>query len=504
MTKYLRLRPADIGAAAASTEALTFPVDYNDGTAIDPPTGTIFTNQQQIDRLLAANSTSNFKHVQAVLDALPILRHDVVVTCAAGIHRPATAGALVIDHASFLDGGSLTIDGDPTVSTWTPIHAGGTITGHQTLDEVTSVNDPYLDFALSTFPNDGSLQGKYAILSNGFLAVIWDHTDSRLWLCNKLAPVPIDGVTTCFVGEPSTVFQNSLDGVARSNSGSAIILKVAGASPVFLPLLLNNITVQDFSAGSPVLLSGEEILGGGSNFHIDKVFGPIAEDGQGLRTQGGMTTFWQGFSFLSTVGSGADVGVSVLDSEMSLLNSYVQGGDDGNDVVGTRSLLTMRNSVFRGCGGDAFGGTNRPGLITDTGGSFNVWEINLGVITTFLDTPNGGPALQFRDGGSHFPLAVFGSSSSCRFRDNTGPGIRINSSLISLAGASAGFLDDGGNLDVGIEIVGPYGSAILTADTDVTGANGDIRFADDIETYANLVADGPFVDPATATRLEQV
>ena len=46
-----------------------------------------------------------------------------------------------------------------------------------------------------------------------------------------------------------------------------------------------------------------------------------------------------------------------------------------------------------------------------------------------------------------------------------------------------------------MEFTGLGGSLTLTSGTTVTGANGDVKFADATdETYANITALGPYVD----------
>ena len=57
--------PSSSATNLTTFEALTFPVDYNDPTAVDPPTSMVFTRQAEITAFLAGAGTSNFKHLQA-------------------------------------------------------------------------------------------------------------------------------------------------------------------------------------------------------------------------------------------------------------------------------------------------------------------------------------------------------------------------------------------------------------------------------------------------------
>ncbi len=85
------LRAAE-AAVLSTTEDLTIPIDYDDGgggAVGDPPTGTVFIKQSDIDDMLTDNSWTAFKHIQAVWEALPaIFAHEIILDCAAGIHRP--------------------------------------------------------------------------------------------------------------------------------------------------------------------------------------------------------------------------------------------------------------------------------------------------------------------------------------------------------------------------------------------------------------------------------
>lgn len=480
-----------------TTEALTIPVDYNDVTAVDPPTGVRFANQMQWDDHLSSQGATNYKHVQKVADALPTLVHAVVVNCASGIHRPSALGETNLNTTVHLEGGSLSILGDPTVASWTSIHAGGTITGHQTLDEVTSVPDPYLDFAASTFPNDGSLRGKYAVLDNGFISVIWDHTDSRLWVCKKLAPVPTDGVTTAFVAEPSTIFRSSMDDIVTSKPfGVPIDIIARGLTDTFVGIIVNDIDVQGFGNNFIDVFFdypfGIVVCNG---MHIDKTTGPN-EEGPGLGATNDTSIVVQDFSFLTTIGGGGDVSLSIDSSFIQLIASYIQGGDDGAQIFGTHGYFRMIATVVRGAGGDAGG---NPGIIVFDGAGFGVVENGSGVRNTILETQGGGAAFEFRGRGMPFEITTF--SNVLRFRDNTGPCLRLGDSALVNIPLGDGFLDDGGNLDVGIEFVGTYVRVDLPAATDVTGTNGDVRFAGAIKTYANIVANSPVVDIGNFNRV---
>jgi hypothetical protein len=95
---------------------------------------------------------------------------------------------------------------------------------------------------------------------------------------------------------------------------------------------------------------------------------------------------------------------------------------------------------------------------------------------------------------------IISGSTRLQFEGSTGPCIQFHDT----ARTATGFYGNvslengpaGGNVDVGVEIVGMGSLVSLGAGTNVTGTNGDVRMADsDIWTYANIASQGPITDP---------
>jgi len=57
-------------------------------------------------------------------------------------------------------------------------------------------------------------------------------------------------------------------------------------------------------------------------------------------------------------------------------------------------------------------------------------------------------------------------------------------------GAGTGYLDGGGNADVGIDLVGPGALASINLGTNVSGAGGDLRIGGSVVTYASIPSTG--------------
>ncbi len=493
-------------------EDLTIPVDYDDdnsSTVVDPPADSVFSTQAEWDNHLITQGASAYKHIQKVFDALPTFAlHDVIINCAAGVHRPFSAGAAILESRIFIFNGTVDVVGDADTANWTVLDAGGTITGHQTLNEVTGERYPYLDFDADTFPNDGSLNGRLAVTSDGFIGVIWEHTDSRLWVTRRLNPVPTDGVSTAFVAEQGTVFTNSIDDTARSNSLQSIKLIIQGTPTDIAPgginaMTFSDIAVRDFSSGFGIRVASNTDINRilWSRVTMDKVFGPVSENGEGWHTTAPIRCSLNDCSFISTIGGGADSPLVAEEGTIQFRRTYIQGGEDGCEArAANGAKFNMLDCVLRGVGSASLG---LAALRTSSGGSITTVDTGGGVVNTILESPDAG--IEFSGGGHSFgfPTAQTPPSAKVRFRDNVGPCVRILDSIVDMAKFPDGFIDDGGNLDVGIEVVGPHASLILTTDTDVAGANGAIRFSGEIKTYADLVADGPFSDLVNLNRLEQ-
>ena len=472
----------------ATVSDITVEIDPASAVPV-PPAGTVFINQDAVDAYLTANSGTAFKYLMDYLDTVPaIIAHGITLNCVAGIHRPRPAGIIVDLGRERAAEGEVRILGVP-VAQYTTVHAGGTIRAHQELDEITGVADPYVDCDPATFPNDGSLRGRFAVFSNGFLSQIWDHDDERLWLCTKLNPLPVDDTTTVAVKEPATIFRNSInDTTGVSNRVIRLSLGILdfASNPIHE---VSDLLIQDFSAS--IALSLFTSFYSFNRVILDKQFGPVGENGAGCRSWwGGYASFIQ-CSFLSTSEAvGADTGLSAQSNGTVLLNGcYVQGFDDGALQVWEKSWVVAYGSVFRG------GGGSWDAVWAQWDGILSLLAYGTGVINTILDitiAPYGAISLH---GSTITDLG--GSFAAVRMRNVQGPQIRVLAGKnLDLKTASA-LLDGGDNTDVGIEVEGPGAIVILSSAVELTGTTGDVRFKStgEIFTYAEITADSPIIDP---------
>lgn len=488
-------------AGLVTKEDLVIPINFDTAGSIDPPAGVSLTSQAQIDDILADAGTSAFKHVHEVLAALPWVLHDVTLNVGAVVQRPSSATAPMIDVRLFIFDGSVVIAGDPDTSNWSVVHAGGTITGHQVIDEVTGIRQPYLDFAALTFPNDNSLSGRHTVTSDGYVGVIWKHTDSRLWLTKAISPAPTDGVSTAFVAKPGTVFRHSTDDLVKS-SGNFIKMHIIGYPTDEIPAGLNmvtmrDVTLEDFGSGVACQLAGADQNKQRvemSNIQLDKT-AFSNENGDGFFSQNIRISLLDS-SAIATIGTGAADAAGRAESEGDILwrRSYAQGFEDGFRAD-TDGAVTFLDSVARSCGNSS----TEAAIRTRAGGSFNSIDTPGGVINSIVDSP--GVALELSGRGRSFTAAS--PSAGLRFEGNAGSCVQVKDTIFDMSAKSSGFKDGGGNLGVGVEMLGPHGSAILSADTDVTGIVGAIRVAGGVESYATLVANETINDDISFSGISQ-
>lgn len=500
-------RVTDVAANPSAT-AGDISVTVDPASAVPlPPADTVFVNQAEVDTYLTANSGTAFKHIQDYLDTLPsLLVHEVDVTMVAGVHRPRDAGTYryLIDLArDRISHGKLKIHGAP-VADYDTVHAGGTIRAHQTLDEITGVKDPYVDCDALTFPNDGSLQGRMAVTSDGFVSQIWKHTDSRLYLCRKLDPVPVDDTTTVAVKQPATRLRNSFDDIARAESLGCVKVDTGASTPYSTPqedalppdyernsTIFQDLLVEDFGCSSPILLTGDVFSL--NRVIIDKQFGPAAENGYGYRCFSTADVSLNDCSYLSTLGGGADGGLGVYfrGGITGITCSYFQGGDDYSvGVDGDSGPIHWYASVIREGGDTGKAAFGIEGSVAQIAG------YTMGVIPTIVGSP--GPGVEFFNKGK---TILNGLRFELRFEDTVGPCIiATDGTLLTLTsswGVDTKILDGGGNLDVGFLIRGPLAALTIDSpDVTVTGANGDVQFENDssIWSYSQINVLGPLTD----------
>jgi hypothetical protein len=215
---------------------------YSEPTAADPTTE-VFRTQAQVDAFLADNSALAFKHIQPIIDALPReIAHTVTLELAAGTHRPLPAAGssdwlCYVDK--YMSTGGIVLQG-AAPNDYAELVSAKAPTGYSNAGF-----DPYIDFAAGSYPNDGSLKGRYAVISTGQTLVIHDHTDSRLYLCGGLTSDPTGG--SVVVAEPSTVLSNSADDVTAQTYG----IYFTGGSAKIEYSGINDIAIRYIDGGPP-------------------------------------------------------------------------------------------------------------------------------------------------------------------------------------------------------------------------------------------------------------
>lgn len=467
----------------STTSTITVTIDPA-STVPQPPAATIFRSQAEVDDYLEANGGTAFKHLRDFMDRLPqLITRDVTVNLVAGVHRPRTTHPILAMNRVRVGEADIRIMGVP-VASWDTLHAGGTIRAHQTLSEVTGVADPYVDCDPSTFPNDNSLAGSMAVLSNGFYSIIWKHTDSRLWLCKKLAPVPVDDSTTVAVKRPATILRNSLDDVNPAYSASYMIdLDFGDVSRQDTWTWFFDLLVQDFGNWVPFALTNS--MYAIYRTILDKTFGPAGQTGDGYRFWGNAYGYVRDSSCIAGMAPGTTSDGTLTISDRSFCHSrysYFQGGAYYGPYVNGRSDLWFWNSVVRGAGGYP----DYAGALNATESYLDCYAGGFGVVPTIGDTVAPYSAIRFE--ACHTWLR------DIRFMDLGGSGIEFGprSSLDIRASWYGGGLDHSANVaDAIFYLRGPQGLAAVGTHVTVEGDNGAVKFDDGtFLTWAEIAALG--------------
>jgi len=465
------------GGNVVTEEDLAYPVDYTDGTAVDPPAGTIFTTQQDIDDFLAANGTSNFKHPDRAYRSLPPFPiHTVDFNIAGGVIRPSGdsengsnswrfSGKVVIGD------GRLNFNGVSSSSYIAVVGSSGSPLSVNSFD-AGSTGNPSLTFLGTPFAGL-NLRGRFAILDTGLVTQIHDHDDSTLYVCNQITGTP----TTCWVGRPSTIFRNSTDDVNPFTSSP-----IFADSDAFAGIItFNDIAVEGFGANGIHFSAGNM-----SNFGLNRsvvddltVYQDFAINPNGRPFQSGTT----GQFLMNGCAYAAPFGVPGNDALFSfqgnknlriiLLACYF--GESSSATIRDVSGVLIRNTVFDECGNVDVAACD--GNFMHLNGKYNEMRGDTSLRLDRSTFPNS--------------LSGIGTVDNCIvFRDMTGPGLTLfDQSRVDLSGVTVGLVDGGGNADVGIELAGRHSSLKLDSATDVTGTNGDVRMADSIVSYTDLETD---------------
>lgn len=468
---------------------ITIPVDYNDGTAVDPPAGIIFWSQKQVDDFLTDQSASNFKHLESVYAALPlIILHNITIQLAAGVHRPSLTPlnsfySIFLAGKLFVGSGNIQIIGaDP--SNWEVISGLSALT----IDSHTATGDPSIYVGTS---NPGAftgldLRGYYAVLSTGQATPIIDNDNDNIFVVGALSPIPTNGVDTVSITRPSTIIRNSQDDTTAFQSGLLYIIgeNTTGTSA---GISIENVTIETFGCTSTLEVSNANLICTRWLFdHITYTQPPfnVTANGHGIALKGDCRATFDTCSFRAASGSGVDgsfaPGVNSDKVFIFVYTCFFMGGDrsDGFKVVGPGISMRIFGTIF----------DDHPVYIRERA-EVDFFDTNFfGRYCQIQNVGNSVPALTMERGAHSLQLSS-GINSRIVFKDNTGPCAKLRNARVD---NSMTWIDGSGNLDVGIEIERVFSEVSLPAGTDVSGSVGDVRDADgSILSYATIQATGP-------------
>lgn len=480
-------------------------VDYNDGTAVNPPADTYFSTQDEIDDFLILSGTSNFKHLQKIWDALPIfIFHAVTINLASGDHR---AHSDVTDYAfnlsnKYLGGeGDITINGTPP-SEWVDIITDQTITAHQTLSGVgDDFWNPWVQVSGTPFAGQ-DLKGLFAVLDTGQTTVIWDHDDNTLYLTAQLSPEPIDSVSTVRVSRPATVLQNSENGTTYKGSAGCMYIHNNNLGRY---ITFNNIWFQAFGRTWVV-----NSWGGGKDTHIafnclwdwaseKDMFG--VNSGRGIQTSTGWFMFGCSFRSRSDVTNQNPIFL-YFDGQIGFFQGYI-GGCRYYISISDNALMSIYSSVINDIGYTVYYGVKTAIQLFDNA-QFTVQHVSYygGKRTTFIAGSNTGNAIYCESGSKNIVLRK-GFTNGIWFRGFSAPVLSLGDAGIDLTDADPGWFndptaDDDANSDVGIEVGGSGQRIKLGSNVEIRGTVGDLRLEGVVGSYTDLP---PSTNPLVTQRL---
>jgi hypothetical protein len=485
--------------ALVTTEALTFNVDYNDVTAVDPPSWAVFSTQAQITQFLAAYSTTNFKHVQACIDATPQeWQHKVTINIAAGIHRPKTVDLTLAawDINKKLRGGGLLDISGPPLSTWPPVHVSLL---NLVVDAYSNANrEPYVDFSSS---NPGifigkDVEGMWLVLSTGQAAVISSHTNDRAYLNSALSPVPVPGTTTATVAKPSAILRNSLDDSTTASWACVSMSLDDGHEDATQYSKIWNIVFENEGDDASSMLY---MLGSGGGF-VDIGYVLFDAKTRGDHALYGAVDVGGGYSELAicsgigNVNSRTPVNIS-NNAWFWLFESHFRDFGRGISAAGAGLLgclgLTLNNipSILPG---------DLPVAIYILNSGYDFFDWNY--VKNKIKNVGAGRTGLYLEGASQlrrWGVDTGGAPQALYFENCAGPCVTIGNGVPHDQSKypGTGYKDDGGNTDVGIALVGSNSTVRIATGTDVAGTLGDVRMADgDILSYSTILTQGPFTD----------
>jgi len=539
-TSWTRVRKWEDPDTSTTTGAMA---PWFDPTAADirpKDYGVVFSNQDDIDAWYTAQGVTAFRHFMDFIECLPPrIAYLIRLRCREGTHLLRDGGAhdqWGNDRFILIDDYFTLVTGDPTVDSdnegrfvfegnyhpgqYEERHAGGSVTAFQNFDEVTGEPEPYLDFAASTFPNDGSLIGLWAVWESASWpgsyesALIYDHTDSRLYLIES--PYDLVVGSSVNIRAPSVIWQNTTD-VAGWDDGNS---RPVEYSPVNLTnedyygLDIQGVTLRPYEGtngaisitGNPVELDRVMMEKGPQQIgFVDMLSG---RDVSRVRFQdvSNRQAVGDGGYSLNVVGRGSG-------SEVWVVKSVFYGGDDGGGVIAVQGSGYVELNLLS----SAFVDTAIPATTFSFGRAIvDAYECRVSASMGSTTIPNywlrnttNVPALVIGPGPNCYPLSTDTRSElgAMMFKDQTGPCVRLTwNAVIDLTNPPNANIwgyphDRGGNSDVGWDIYAGANKLILPAATDATGTVGDIRLPDgSIKTYAQIAGGAQF---ARGNYLEQ-
>lgn len=523
-TSWTRL--SKFSDAQSTTTPITVDIDPAAGDYRPLDDDAQFFNQTDVDAWLASKGETAFRYPMDLLEVLPFTwLYRVKLILKAGTHR----GRPGADY----DGNGHTYPiwlvgfkmdtGDPAVSSyndgylivegefaghekddWTVDHVGGTCTAYQITDEVTGEYEPYYDFAPGTFPNDGTLIGKIAYQANdgsGSSRIIYDHTDSRLYVNENIDTSPV--ATTIDVRVPAVIMR-----LGTGQPGLKIDVTQISPGAASRQWIFQNFSIEPTGGyGESIFIRGvlsmqfDEMSV--SNYGVSpgdsySCFGLYGANG----ARGNFATFrFIGCSFYDSLASG------------HTLNSVrCQGTYTG--ILHLNGCVVYANSTTS-ISGPGIGALRVYGcIIVDSSGhnAITTFGSDYGLCELFFNTNSGFPNLILRHTGVRGGVFVAKNarwkvSYGCDIHFDTlaGPAIRVESyaHILLTDSAESNLHTRGGIADVGWDLVGPFMMvAIMDSAIDITGTSGDVRLPDgSIVTYASLVGG---VAPAFQNYMERL
>ena len=495
-----------LSAGNTTTEALILPVDYDDGTAVDPVPGTIFKTQAHVDAYLADNATSNFKHLQSIWDATPALvSHNLTFSCKGGIHRPTVAKPApfiawdLSGKTTTTTSAEISIAGDSNTSDWETVATAETITSHDTAQ-----GDPSITMSGAAY-TPGALKGYLAVISvSGQITPIIGNTATQITLQGGFIfdAAPTNGTSTVTVMNPNTQFSDSLDNIAPYHEGA---FAVRGNS-IHTTINVENIRFNVWSIGGSITLFSE-INMQLKNIVVDGNFTGASTAGIGINMIGPLAGFIQSVSVACDQNTGFSFPIETAfnssgEVAIELRSCYFGIGAAAGGTVALlgEGMIRMFSASFHGCRLRV-----SDGMMFD----LSVFAKFYGRHNNVSHYPGPEPAMELNVNTA--AAAVAGDPSQLMyFEGNTGPCIRLSSGAVwGGADRAAGQLDisflnvPGGaaNSDVGIEITGSGNVLQLKADTDVSGTVGDLRIDGIVGPYSSI---GTRAAPLVTTNMNSI